>query len=161
MTQQPARLMRLLSPGVRAQPVEFLHTLRVEIGIAFFHRQEKLFGQYRANRVDGFMPVEPFLHQSQKNSTRRECISEGHLILDDHVGSGVKALVGKRDLIPLVVLPDRFDSRGFIERLPSFRIDVQFGIVTQDYRLTFFDRGDGVRRGCRHIRAAGHHAVGR
>ncbi len=60
----------------------------------------------KLNRVDGFMPVESFLHQSQKNGTCQKRISEGHLVLDDHVNSGVKSLVRKPDSIPPMVPPD-------------------------------------------------------
>ena len=52
------------------------------------------------------MPVEPFFHQSQKNRTCQKRIPEGHLVLDDHVGNGVKFLVRKPDSIPPMVLPD-------------------------------------------------------
>ena len=52
------------------------------------------------------MPVEPLLHQSQKNGTCQKRISEGHLVLDDHVNSGVKSLVRKLDSIPPMVSPD-------------------------------------------------------
>ena len=52
------------------------------------------------------MPVEPFLHQSQKNGTCRKRIPEGHLVLDDRVDDGVKSLVRKPDSIPPMVLLD-------------------------------------------------------
>ena len=70
--------------------------------------------------MDGFMPVEPFCDQAQENGACRKSIPERHLVLDDHVDSGVKALVGKPDSILPMVLPDGFNALRFIERLPSF-----------------------------------------
>ena len=57
---------------------------------------------------------------AQENGACRNRIPERHLILDDHVGSSVKALVSKPDSILLMVLPDGFNALRFIERLPNF-----------------------------------------
>jgi hypothetical protein len=65
------------------------------------------------------MPVEPLCHQAKENDACRKRIPERDLILDDHEGSGVKALVGKPDSILPMVLPDGFKALRFIERLPG------------------------------------------
>ena len=97
----------MLSPGFRCQAIKFLHILRIEIGTGLFsYRGKKVFGQHRTNRMDGFMPVEPFLHQSEKNGMCQKRTPEGHLVLDDHVDDGVKSLVRKPDSIPPMVVPD-------------------------------------------------------
>ena len=56
--------------------------------------------------MDGFVPIEPFLHQPKKYGLCRKCISERHLVLDDHVYSGVNGLIRKPDSLPPVVSPD-------------------------------------------------------
>jgi hypothetical protein len=129
-------LARQLSPRFRCQPVKLFHILLIDIGVALFsQRGKKLLGQHQTNRMDGFVPVESFFHQSQKNGPSRKRVPERHLVLDDHVGSGVQSLVGKPDSILAMVLPDRFNALGFIELLPSLRVNVLVRVVLQDCRL--------------------------
>jgi hypothetical protein len=85
--------------------------------------------------MNGLVPVESFFHQSQKNGPSRKRVPERHLVLDDHVGSGVQGLVGKPDSILAMVLPDGFNALGFIELMPSLRVNVLVRVVLQDYRL--------------------------
>jgi hypothetical protein len=116
-----ACLRSLLSPGVGCQGIELLNVIRIEIAPCFLftHHHKKLFRQHRSNCVDGFMPVEPFLHQPKKYSLCREFVPERHLILDDHMYNGVDGLIRKPDSLPPVVSPDQLHALGFIEREPG------------------------------------------
>ena len=71
--------------------------------------------------MDTLMPVEPLVHQPEKNRLGRVCVAHGDLVLDDHMKQGVRLQAGK----PRADGIQRRDGRGG-RRMSAARADRRF-----------------------------------
>jgi len=81
------------------------------------------------DRVNGVMPIQAFLHEPIERRSNRRFISKQDLILYHHVGHRVHLGILKPHAGAAMIVHDKFQTLGLIERGPSLSVRLAVRVI--------------------------------
>jgi hypothetical protein len=117
---------------------------RLAVRACLSHQIVDASSNHRADRMNGFVAIEPFRHQSLCRASHRQRVI-GDLVLDNDVKDGVRLFARRANTLAPMIRQHQIDAFLLSHRKPLLRLWLREWVILPDRLVDLIDVAFGVR----------------